>query len=126
MSMSLVSRRRFLTVPIVLLVPIGARAWAQRQVTRGSYAADIGILYDMLTLQLRGSIEETVDRGAGEYRVLANGTGPGIANRFDSAGILRNGRWAPIRSHSSFNIRGRQSSTEVAYDWRKRQIEYRA
>jgi hypothetical protein len=126
MSMSLISRRQFLTLPLALLLSPGAGVLAQGQVARGGYAADVGILYDMLTLQLQGSIEETVDRGAGEYRVLAAGTGPGIANRLDSSGILRNGRWAPVRSQSWFDIRGRQSRTEVAYDWRRRRIEYHA
>jgi hypothetical protein len=126
MSMSLINRRQFLTLPLAFLLPTGARALAQAEVARGTYAADIGILYDMLTLQLQGSIEETVDRSAGEYRVLAIGTGPGIANRLDSNGILRNGRWTPVRSQSWFDVRGRQSRTEVAYDWRKRQIEYHA
>jgi hypothetical protein len=133
MSMSLISRRQFLTLPLALLVvPIAARAvaqgpsLAQGQIVKGTYAAEIGILYDMLTLRLQGSIEETVDRSRGEYRVLAMGTGPGIANRFESNGVLRNERWAPVRSESWFDIRGRQTRTEVAYDWRKRQVQYRA
>jgi hypothetical protein len=130
--MSLISRRQFLTLPLALLVSSAARAvaqgqsLAQRQVVKGSYAAEIGILYDMLTLRLQGNIEETVDRSSGEYRVLAMGTGPGIANRFESTGVLRNERWAPVRSESWFDIRDRQTRTEVAYDWRKRQIQYRA
>lgn len=130
--MSLISRRHFLTLPLALLVPVAARTVAQgqpvaqRQVARGTYAAEIGILYEMFTLRLQGSIEETVDRGSGEYRILAMGTGPGIANRLDSTGVLRNERWAPVRSESWFDIRGRQTRTEVAYDWRKRQIHYRA
>ena len=124
--MSLISRRWFLTLPAFLLLPTRARAFAQAQITRASYAADIGILYDMLTLQLQGSIQETVDGGAGHYRVIANGSGAGIANRFQSTGILRNGRWAPVQSQSWFDVRGRQSRTEIAYDWRKRQIAYHA
>lgn len=130
--MSLISRRQFVALPLALLLPSAARALApeqpflQGQVVRGSYAAEIGILYDMLTLRLQGSIEETVDRGSGEYRILGMGTGPGIANRFESTGVLRNERWAPVRSESWFDIRGRQTRTEVAYDWQKRQIRYRA
>jgi hypothetical protein len=131
--MSLISRRHFLTLPFALLVPSGPYAVAtqgqsqsERQVGRGSYAAEIGILYDMVTLRLRGSIEESVDRSSGEYRVLAIGTGPGIANRFESIGVLRNDRWAPVRSDSWFDVRGRETRTEVAYDWRKRQVQYRA
>jgi hypothetical protein len=126
MSMPLISRRQFLTLPLALLSPTGAGALEQGQVVRGTYRADIGIMYDMLTLQLHGSIEETVNRRAGEYRVLAMGTGPGIANRFDSSGILRNGRWTPVHSKSWFDVRERQTHTEVAYDWRKRQIKYHA
>jgi hypothetical protein len=126
MSMSLISRRRFLTLPLGVFLASRSGAFAQAQVTRANYAADIGILYDMLTLQLQGTIEENVNRATGEYRVVANGLGPGIANRVDSVGILRNGRWAPVRSESWFDIRGRQSRTEVAYDWRKRQIQYSA
>jgi len=126
MSMSLISRRRFLAVPLAFFLATRSHAFAQPQVTRANYAADIGILYDMLTLQLQGTIEETVDRSIGEYRVVAKGLGPGIANRADSVGILRNGRWAPVRSESWFDVRGRQSRTKVAYDWRNRQIQYSA
>jgi hypothetical protein len=127
MSMYLINRRYFLTLPLALLSPsVAARFVAGAEVTKGTYAADIGILYETLKLNLQGTIEETLDRGAGEYRVVAMGTGPGIANRYDSNGILRDGRWAPLQSQSWFDIRGRQSRTEVAYDWRKRQISYRA
>jgi hypothetical protein len=80
----------------------------------------------MLTLRLEGSIEETIDRGSGEYRIRMVGTGRGIANRFDSSGILRNELWAPVRSESWFDVYGRQSQTEVAYDWGKKRIEYHA
>jgi hypothetical protein len=125
MSMSLIGRRQFLTLPLaVLLAPLTARA--QPELLKGSYAADVGILYDMLTLHLQGNIEERVDRVAGEYRIMATGTGPGISNRVDSTGMLRDGRWTPLRSQSWFDIRGRQSRTEIAYDWAKRQIEYHA
>jgi hypothetical protein len=118
--MSLISRRQLLTLPLALLAPALARAAADGPVVKGTYEAEIGILYDMLTLRLQGSIEETVDRRTGEYRVLATGTGPGIANRLDSSGVLRNGRWAPVRSQSWFDIRGRQTHTDVVYDWRRR------
>lgn len=126
MSMSLISRRQFLTVPLaVLFAPLTA-ARAEPQVIKGSYAADVGILYDMLTFRLQGNIEESVDRATGEYRIVAKGTGPGIANRVDSRGILRDGRWTPVRSQSWFDVRGRQSRTEIAYHWAERQIEYHA
>ena len=126
MSMPLIGRRKFLTVPLALLIAPLAPAWAEPRVGKVSYAAEIGLLYDMLTLHLEGSLEESIDRTAGEYRILANGTGPGIANRVDSRGKLRDGRWAPLRSESWFDVRGRQSRTEITYDWAKRRIEYHA
>lgn len=126
MSTYLMSRRQFVAVPLVLLFAKSSPAVGGAELVKATYAADVGILYDMLTLQLKGSIEERIDRASGEYRVVAAGAGPGIANRFDSAGVLRNGRWAPVESRSWFDIRGRHSRTEIVYDWRRRKIEYHA
>jgi hypothetical protein len=130
MSMSVIGRRRLFALAIALLARPLARpspsVASQPQVFKGTYAADVGILYDMFTLQLRGGIEETVDLGIGEYRVTAIGEGPNIQNRFESSGVLREGRWKPVRSQSWFDIRGRQSRTDVVYDWSKRRVEYRA
>src|SRR6185295_245534 len=80
----------------------------------------------MFRFALHGSIEETLDRAAGEYRVTAVGNGPGIANRVESVGALRQGRWAPNRTSSWFDVRGRQSRTDVSYYWGKRSIEFKA
>jgi hypothetical protein len=95
-------------------------------VVKAHYTADIGILYDLLSLQLNGTIEETIDRAAGNYRVSAIGSGLGISNRIESSGKLLDGRWAPLRSESWFDVRGRQSSTLIEYRWPVRQIEYHA
>lgn len=126
MSIPLIGRRQFLTLPLTLLFAPSVRALAEPELVKATYAAHIGILYDMVTLHLQGSIEENVDRGAGRYRIIAKGTGPGIANHVDSTGILRDGRWTPVRSQSWFDVRGRQSRTEIAYHWGRRQIEYHA
>lgn len=126
MSMSLINRREFLTYPLVLLFATSTRAMAGAKTVKAAYTAEIGILYDMFSLQLRGTIEETIDRIGGEYRIVAHGTGPGIANRLNSVGVLRDGRWAPLRSHSWFDVRGRESRTDISYHWAKRQIEYHA
>jgi hypothetical protein len=124
--MSVISRRQLLALPIALLIRPLASVAAHPQVFKSTYAADVGILYDMLSLHLRGSIEETVDDGIGEYRVTAIGEGPSVQNRFESSGVLRDGRWKPVRSQSWFDIRGRQSRTDVVYDWSKRHVQYRA
>jgi hypothetical protein len=125
MSMDPIGRRRFLALSLALL---GAprRALAGPQGFKQAYSAEVGVLHDMFTFKLTGTIEEIVDRAGGQYRVTAEGSGPGIANRGVSTGLLRNGRWAPVRSQSWFDVRGRQSSTHVSYDWGRGEVEYHA
>lgn len=124
--MPVISRRHFMTLALGGLLVPRLHAHAAPQVHRVSYHADVGILYDMLSLHLDGTIEESIDRSLGRYRVIADGTGRGIANHFEAAGTLRGKRWAPVRSVSWFDVRGRQSRTEIAYDWTARTIEYQA
>jgi len=126
MSTSLITRRALLALPVTLVLRGFAAAATRPQVLKTTYTADVGILYDMFTLQLHGSLEEVVDHAAGEYRVVATGAGAHIENRFQSKGVLRDGRWKPVISDVWFDIRGRQSRTEVTYDWPKGRIHYRA
>jgi hypothetical protein len=95
-------------------------------VRRGQYVADVGVLYDMMTFHLKGTIEESIDRAAGTYHVVIAGDGASIANRVESRGLLLNGRWTPVRSASWFKVRGRLSQTEIDYDHVRRAIAYRA
>jgi hypothetical protein len=126
MSMSPIDRRQFLTLPLVLFLGPALRAAAEATVRRGRYAADVGILYDMLTFRLEGTIEESINREAGQYQVTIAGAGSSISNRIESSGVLRAGRWAPLRSQSFFEVRGRQSRTDIAYDYGRRVVEYHA
>jgi hypothetical protein len=126
MSMPLMGRRQFLTLPIGLLltslVPVGAEPIRRR----GHYAADVGVLYNVLTFHLEGTIEESIDRAAGEYSVVIAGDGNSIANRIESRGRFAENRWVPAHSRSWFDVRGRLSRTEVDYDYARRSIAYRA
>jgi hypothetical protein len=121
-----IDRRQFLTVALALLLGCPRRAAADPAVRRAKYAADVGILYDMLTFRLEGTIEESVDKEAGQYKVTIVGSGSSIANRIESSGVLRGGRWAPLRSESFFEVRGRQSRTQIAYDYGLRVVHYYA
>ena len=123
--MYLISRRHFLALALAAL-GLPSRSVADTRRTTTAYAADVGILYGLLTFHLEGTIEEAVDRAAGQYRVTASGRGTGIESRYASSGVLRDGRWAPVRSESSFDIRGRKSRTEIAFDWAGQRVEYRA
>jgi hypothetical protein len=125
MSIDQMNRRDFLTLAIAaLLAPrcLAAEAMGRRSV----FAADVGILYQMLTFQLKGDVQESVDPAAGRYEVRVNGQGDGIANRIESRGIMRGGRWVPLNGDSWFQVRGRESRVQVAYDHDRRRVEYHA
>ncbi|MBI3454248.1 MAG: hypothetical protein HY002_00480 [Candidatus Rokubacteria bacterium] len=116
-------RRGFLALVAALaLAPLrGARAAEQRT---GTFDAEVGILYGALSFRLAGTIHETLDRDAGRYDVKIRGQGTGIANAVDSLGVWRDGRWAPSRTGAVFVVYGRESRTEVTYDYGQRTIEY--
>jgi hypothetical protein len=126
MSMALTSRRSFLLLAIGALLSRPARLGAEAVVRHEAYAADVGILYDMLSFHLKGTIQESIDRGAGQYHVVIAGDGPSISNRVESVGVLHSGRWAPLRGRSWFNVRGRISRTEIDYDYARESIGFRA
>jgi hypothetical protein len=125
MSTRGVNRRNFLTLALGgFLAPV--RAVAEPLVRRSAFAAEIGILYQTPSFQLKGDIEESIDRAAGRYEVRLSGRGAGISNRMESSGVLREGRWRPLRSASWVEVRGRESRVEVTYDYGRRLVEYHA
>src|SRR5438132_10163432 len=129
MSRHLISRRRFLGLPLALfLAPVGAwpQEWAApaSESRKGTYAADVGILYGLLNFRLDGELSEAIDRTAGHYQVTIAGEGDGIANRIESRGLRRGGRWAPLEGRSWFSVKGRESRSELRYDWAGRTVEY--
>lgn len=125
MSRNGLSRRQFLTLlPLSsLLGPLG-RAWAAGESRRADYTVEVGVLYNVLSFHLTGTIDESVDRVAGRYQVKIVGEGVGIGNRIESTGLLRAGRWAPLRTASRFNLKGRESRSDVTYDYGRGTIEY--
>ena len=126
MSIPAIGRRRFLTLPLALLLAPLAPGGAEVSQRKGAYAVDVGILYRALTFQLTGTVEEAVDRAAKRYHVVLSGRGPRIENRLESRGALRDGRWAPEVSTSWVQVLGRQSRTEIAYDYARETVEYHA
>jgi hypothetical protein len=125
MSIEPVNRRYFLTLGLAALLAPSQLA-AAPVFRRETFTAQVAILYQMLTFQLKGDVQESVDRGAGRYEVRVNGQGDDIVNRIDSTGVLREGRWWPLRSASWFQVRGRESRVQVTYDYKRRLAEYHA
>jgi len=126
MSTRWLNRRGFLTLPLAVLVAPWAEAWAELQRRRSSYTADSVILYDLFTFRVVGAVEERIDRAAGRYDVTIAGQGTKIANRVESHGRLVEGRWAPLHTTGFFQVAGRESRSEVEYDWERRTIDYHA
>lgn len=123
------SRRQFLALlSSALLVPVVAlprRKGAEAGTRTGSYVVDVRLLHGLFTLHLDGRFTEVVDPTAGRYHVLADGGGDGIANRVESSGLLRIGRWAPHETHVHLDVMGRESRSDVVYDWDRRSVDYR-
>lgn len=124
MSRYPIDRRRFLIWSLLLLLrPATARGEAERR--RGSYDVGVGLLYNALSLELAGTVHESVDRAAGQYEIRVEGEGSRLSNRIASSGILRAGRWAPLRTTAWFKVAGRESVSELTYQYEQRSIRYR-
>ena len=124
MSRQVIGRREFLTLPLAFLVVPGARAHATAEAYTAPYRVDVSLLYGALTYRLDETLAESVDRSKGRYEVALTGEGDGIANRIESAGTLRQGRWAPLRSRSFFSVKGRESRADITYEYAARRIDY--
>jgi hypothetical protein len=120
------NRRQFLTLPLALVGAPLSRVFAAVAPRKGDYAADVAILYGAFTLHLPGTMDEVVDRAGGRYDVTIHGEGSRIANRIQSQGVLRDGRWAPLRTTSWFQVVGRESRTTLVYDYGAGKAEYSA
>jgi hypothetical protein len=108
----------------VLLPPRGARAAVEQKT--GTYTAEVELLYGVMSFRLTGTSEEAVDRARGRYAVKLAGQGDGITNAVESNGVLRAGRWAPVRTHSVFVVQGREAQVDVAYDYDQRTVAYKS
>jgi hypothetical protein len=111
----------------VLLVPFAVPlGWtgAQAGTRRGGYVVDVKLLYGLFNVHLDGILTEVVDPTSGHYHVTADGRGDGIENRVESSGLLVSGRWAPGEAHSYFKVLGRESRSDVVYDWKRRTVDY--
>src|SRR4029453_3395128 len=105
MSRQAIDRRQFLTLPLALcLAPLSTgRAFAAPvERYRAPFGVDVRLLYGVLTYHVQGTFLQSIDRPSGRYEATVEGEGDGIANRIESTGALRQGRWVRIRSRSFF------------------------
>lgn len=124
MSSLQLSRRRFLTLPLILAVGPVAAALARTESGRLRYECDIGVLYNALRYRMTGTVDERIDYAGGRYEVKVEGQGAGIANRAEASGLLRDGRWAPVIGKSWAKVAGREGQAELGYDHGRRVVRY--
>src|SRR5262249_19519435 len=92
------SRRGLLALPLAGVLLPRPVAGDGRERTVRTYEANIGVLFDLLTFGLSGTVTEEVDRALGRYRVTMAGTGPGLTASSEAIGIIRDGRFQPLET----------------------------
>ena len=120
------SRRAFLAASLPLLGSprVALAAGPTRQAF--DYSVDVGVLFDLITFAVKGSIVSQIDQAAGRYRVSMNGEGTGISLHTEATGVIREGRFTPVESHSRNTIRERESRLDLLYDHDRGSVEYHA
>ena len=98
-----------------LLLP-GRRVDAGPEIKKDAFSANVALLFGAFRFEEHGVIEESIDRVAGRYTVRATGSGSDMTTEIESTGVLRGGRWAPVRFTDRFVVYGRESRLEVNYD----------
>jgi hypothetical protein len=118
------SRRALLAAPLSLLLAprvVPAALLARQPV---DFAVEVGILFDMITFSLKGTLIKEIDQAAGRYHVTLNGEGDKISVSTDASGVIRQGRFTPAKTHSVSTIRGRESTLDLLYDHDRGTVEY--
>ena len=118
------SRRAFLAASLPLLVsPRAALAEVPaRQVF--DYSVNVGVLFNLITFALKGTVVKEIDHTAGRYRISVNGEGDSISLHTEARGMIRQGRFMPVEIRSHSTIRGRESRLDMLYDHDRGTVEY--
>ena len=120
----LLARRTVLGMALAWALARPRRAAAEADARKGTFSARATILYGAFRFEESGVIEETIDHGAGRYDVRITGRGQEMTTEIESTGILREGRWAPVRFTDRFVVYGRESRLEITYDYARRLVRY--
>jgi hypothetical protein len=120
---ALLSRREWLAFLAWLLLP--RLGWAGEHSRLGTvYTVDAGVFFGWFRYRMDGLLEERIDRTAKTYTLVASGEGEGIANRIESSGVIRDGRFWPTTTRGLFRVRGRESRVTIDYDYDRSRAEY--
>ena len=119
------SRRAFLAAPVcLLLLPRVAPATLPGAPQPQGFTVDVGILFDMISFALKGTVTRDIDEAAGRYRITLDGEGNKISLHTKANGVIRQDRFMPVQLHSTSTIRGRDGTLDLLYDHDKGTVEY--
>jgi hypothetical protein len=118
------SRRAFLAAPLPLLLAPRAIFAAVPTPQPLDFIVEVGILFEMITFTLKGTLTKEVDPVADRYRVTMNGEGDKISVHTEASGVIRQGRYLPTELHSLSTMRGRDSKVDLLYDHERGTVEY--
>jgi hypothetical protein len=124
-DLPLLGRRTVLGMALAWALARPRRAAVAADARKSAFSARATILFGAFRFEESGVIEETIDRGAGRYEVRVTGQGQEMATEIEATGVLRQGRWAPLRFTDRFMVYGRESRLEITYDYVQRLIQYR-
>ena len=118
------SRRAFLaaSLPLLACPPAAVAAASARQTF--NYSVDVGVLFDLITFAVKGTIVSEIDQAAGRYRVSMHGKGDRISLHTEARGVILRGCYTPVEIHSHSTIRERESRLDLHYDHDHGTVEY--
>ena len=122
------TRRAFLAAPLPLL--LGPRlAWGQAQAKNlqrqvYDFGVDVGVMWDLFTFAVTGTVTEEIDLAAGRYRMVLSGEGSSTTAHTEASGVIREGRFVPVETHSRNTVRGREGTLNILYDYDRGTVEY--
>jgi hypothetical protein len=123
----MMTRRQLLAaIPAALLVTRGRAQGLEAGRSVLAYQLDLSVLFNFLTLSMKGTVTQEIDRKTGRYRVTMDGTGIGISTGTEATGLIEGGRFRPLESRSFHVIRGRQNTSVTTYDYARHRAELHA
>jgi hypothetical protein len=124
-DISRLDRRTVLGLALAWVLAPGRLGAAEADVQKGAFSARAAILFGAFRFEENGVIEEAIDPAAGRYQVRIRGAGTDMTTEIESTGVLREGRWTPVRFTDRFVIYGRESRLEITYDLAGGLVQYR-
>src|SRR2546426_11270589 len=81
-------------------------------------------MWDFFTFAVTGTVTEEINLAAGRYRMVLAGEGSSITAHPEASGVIREGRFVPVETHSRSTIRGREGTLHLLYDYDRGTAEY--